>query len=185
VWFVLFGLRRGSFWVVLVIASLAMLGIAAARAPRHQDLLMVHQGLVVLGLLTATASFLAFLALAPIVRHVGPLATGVRRVDGAVHTAPGVLAFLLVVLVAVSEEVFWRGYVQGRLAEDVGPERAFRLTAVTYAAAHLLTFNLALIVAALACGSLWGWLRLRTGSVVPAVLSHCVFVCLMVSLYPV
>jgi membrane protease YdiL (CAAX protease family) len=85
-----------------------------------------------------------------------------------------------VLVVALPEEFFYRGYIQGRL-RDLWPEgktifgarlgRAFWLTALLFAIGHLAifqTWRLAVIFPAL----LFGWLRERTGTVMGAALFH-------------
>src|SRR2546422_4012210 len=108
VWFLVFGLRRGPFWPVLVAASAVMLAVSLRRVPRHQDLLMVHQGLIVLGLLSALALVFVFLILSPVARNVSALAVGYRRVDASVRTAPVPVVLLLLLLVTGAEEMYWR-----------------------------------------------------------------------------
>ena len=83
-------------------------------------------------------------------------------------------------VVALPEEFFYRGYIQGRL-RDLWPDgkrivgarlgRAFWLTALLFAIGHLAifqTWRLAVIFPAL----LFGWLRERTGTVMGAALFH-------------
>jgi membrane protease YdiL (CAAX protease family) len=83
-------------------------------------------------------------------------------------------------VVALPEEFFYRGYVQGRL-RDLWPEgrrvlgarlgRAFWVTALLFTAGHLAifqTWRLAVIFPAL----LFGWMRERTGTVMGAALFH-------------
>jgi membrane protease YdiL (CAAX protease family) len=83
-------------------------------------------------------------------------------------------------VVALPEEFFYRGYLQGRL-RDLWPEgkrvlgarlgRAFWLTALLFAVGHLAIFQawrLAVIFPAL----LFGWMRERTGTVMGAALFH-------------
>lgn len=83
-------------------------------------------------------------------------------------------------VVAVPEEFFYRGYLQGRL-RDAWPEgrvvfgarlgKAYWLTAVLFALGHLAIFEfwrLAVVFPAL----LFGWMRERTGTVMGAALFH-------------
>ena len=83
-------------------------------------------------------------------------------------------------VVALPEEFFYRGYIQSRL-RDAWPEgrrflgarlgRAFWLTAVLFAVGHLAifeTWRLAVVFPAL----LFGWMRERTGTVIGCALFH-------------
>ena len=92
----------------------------------------------------------------------------------------------MAVLNAAAEELFWRGYLPGRVAAARRPARppvlpAVVLPAVLYASYHGLTIGRLVGVASgaalmtggvLGAGLFWGWLRRRTGSVWPALLSH-------------
>jgi membrane protease YdiL (CAAX protease family) len=91
------------------------------------------------------------------------------------------LAFLLLLGAGPAEELFWRGFVQGRLAVVRGERRAILTTALGFTVYHVLTLaaltRSALWTAAgavLVCGAgvFWGWLREREASVWPAALSH-------------
>jgi membrane protease YdiL (CAAX protease family) len=107
--------------------------------------------------------------------------------------------YAIVALVnAPAEELFWRGYLHARWVPAPRPERSPRaaspqppvvrhagasiaILAVGYTSYHLLTIarlipSLTGAITAsggvLAAGLFWGWLRQRTGSVWPALLSH-------------
>ena len=84
------------------------------------------------------------------------------------------------IVVALPEELFYRGYLQTRL-RDVWPRGrlflgarlgpAFWLTAVLFALGHLAIFEvwrLSVFFPAL----VFGWLREKTGSILPAVIFH-------------
>ncbi|MHC4563920.1 MAG: lysostaphin resistance A-like protein [Planctomycetota bacterium] len=83
-----------------------------------------------------------------------------------------VIAVLLVVWIAPAEEIFWRGFLQKRLADRIGPWRGYLVAAVLYAAVHVWAFNVMLLIAALVCGVFWGWLMLRCKSLWPGIISH-------------
>jgi len=98
---------------------------------------------------------------------------------------PAMLAFMAM-LDAAAEELFWRGYFPGRVALT-RPDRnrsivlTVFLPSVLYASYHAVTIAglvgatggvVILTGGVLAAGLLWGWLRWRTGSVWPSLLSH-------------
>jgi membrane protease YdiL (CAAX protease family) len=92
-----------------------------------------------------------------------------------------VLALLLLLGTGLAEELFWRGFIQGRLTGDLGARRAILQTALGFTVYHGLTLAAltrnALWTAAgalLVCGAgiFWGWLREEYASVWPAALSH-------------
>lgn len=86
---------------------------------------------------------------------------------------------------ALCDELTWRGLVQGELDERWGARRGWIVGAVLYAAAHAPTLvtlrddlagpNPLLLLLALGSGLCWGFLRARSGRLVPAILSHAAF----------
>jgi membrane protease YdiL (CAAX protease family) len=101
----------------------------------------------------------------------------------ALRWPPGFLEQILaqVVAVALPEEFFFRGYLQGRLAE-VWPDRrrmwgapvgrALVVSAVLFAVGHVLVDGNLLRLAVFFPALVFGWMRARTGSILPGVLFH-------------
>jgi membrane protease YdiL (CAAX protease family) len=94
-------------------------------------------------------------------------------------------------VVSLPEEFFYRGYLQTRLTHAWGEGRqrffgasigpAFWLTQVLFAVGHLGQFHfwrLAVFFPAL----LFGWLRARTGSIVPGIVVHAISNLVLMSL---
>jgi membrane protease YdiL (CAAX protease family) len=98
-------------------------------------------------------------------------------------TVPVVLG-IMAVLNAAAEELFWRGYFPGRVAlASTSPSSLLTvfLPAALYASYHAVTIGqlvgnaggaVLMTGGVLGAGLLWGWLRQRTGSVWPALISH-------------
>jgi membrane protease YdiL (CAAX protease family) len=91
------------------------------------------------------------------------------------------LFFVQFILIALPEEIFFRGYLQTRLQAllgrrlvvlggDVGP--AVWLTSVLFALSHLVAIPSGHRLAVFFPSLLFGWLRDRTGSVAGAVVAH-------------
>ena len=85
-------------------------------------------------------------------------------------------------LVAVPEEIFYRGYLQTRLTglfrrrwmvlgADMGP--AVIVTSAVFAAGHLIAVPSPGRLAVFFPSLFFGWVRNRSGSVVPAAVLHC------------
>ncbi|MBS2013895.1 MAG: CPBP family intramembrane metalloprotease [Deltaproteobacteria bacterium] len=91
----------------------------------------------------------------------------------------------VLIVMAIAEEIVWRGLVTTLLAEVVGSRRAWVWAAVLYAAAHVPTMwalrdpvagaNPVLPAAALACGLVWGFLARRFERLLPSIFSHVLF----------
>lgn len=98
------------------------------------------------------------------------------------HVAPFVAAM---VIIAVAEEIVWRGLVVSLLEEKVGSRRAWMVSAVLYALAHTPTIwalsdvnagpNPLLVIAALGAGLVWGFMARRFERLVPGMISHVLF----------
>lgn len=113
--------------------------------------------------------------------QIGPVPQGSARLTFA----------LAIVAVAVLEEIVWRGMVQQILEEFLGVRRGWIFAAILYALAHLPTLwalampsvgkNPLVILAALFCGAVWGFLVARKQRLPPALLSHALFTYAMTS----
>ena len=81
-------------------------------------------------------------------------------------------ALLSALLIIPGEEIVWRGAVLRPLAARYGPRAGIGLGALAFAAAHLAFGSPLLLLAAVGCGTFWGWLTLKTRSLVPAIVCH-------------
>lgn len=80
-------------------------------------------------------------------------------------------------LVPPLEELFYRGYCQTRLEEDVGAPTAIVATAGLFAFSHsqyhlLNVLNIGMLVTTLCSALAWGYVFYRTRSLVPTILAH-------------
>jgi membrane protease YdiL (CAAX protease family) len=92
---------------------------------------------------------------------------------------------LVIVVLAIAEEVVWRGLVISLLAELIGSSRAWVWSAVLYSVAHLPTAwalrdpvagpNPVVVLAALGCGLVWGLMARRFERILPGLFSHVLF----------
>jgi membrane protease YdiL (CAAX protease family) len=81
------------------------------------------------------------------------------------------------VLVPIVEELFARGYIQTRLSEDFGAASAIWITAFFFAFAHTQYFlasplALGLLISALFGSIVGGYVRYRSGSLLPVMIGH-------------
>jgi len=96
-----------------------------------------------------------------------------------------ILVSVGVALVAVLEEIVWRGLVQQVLEERLGVKKGWLGTAALYALAHVPSVwllampgagkNPLVLMAAAFCGVVWGFLVGRMQRLPPALISHAVF----------
>jgi membrane protease YdiL (CAAX protease family) len=80
-------------------------------------------------------------------------------------------------LVPILEELLARGYIQSRLTEDFGPLAAILMTALFFALSHRQYFiatplGLGMLAAILFSAIIVGYVRHRTGSLLPGMIGH-------------
>jgi membrane protease YdiL (CAAX protease family) len=81
--------------------------------------------------------------------------------------------FAISLVAGISEEAFFRGAIQGSLADRVGWGLALVLASVVFGAAHLITWIYAIIAAFIGAylGLLWIW----TGNLLAPMITHAVY----------
>lgn len=89
--------------------------------------------------------------------------------------SPAAIGALLFFWIGPAEEIFWRGFVQTRLAARFGDLTGLALAALAYACVHLWAVNLMLFGAALIGGVFWGALYWRCRSLWPGIISHALW----------
>jgi uncharacterized protein len=96
-----------------------------------------------------------------------------------------VFVVAVIIVMAVAEELVWRGLVISLLEERVGSSRAWVWAAVLYSIAHVPTIwalsdpvaglNPVVPAAALAAGLLWGYMARRFERLLPGIFAHVLF----------
>lgn len=166
--------------------------VAIVRLRRRGELYRVMRpagGDLTLGAVVAATLYVAAMigqrALAP---HGSPREAWIAGIyhllgdptDTAYHLAAGAIF-----VIAALEELTFRGLVMRVLDDRLGARRAWLLSSGLYALAHLPTAfllraplagpNPLVVLAALGCGFVWGWLANRSGRVTPALFAHALF----------
>ncbi len=116
---------------------------------------------------------LGTLALSVAVSSVGPQPEGMKQVIELAQDPgkllPSLFAFAL--LAPVVEELIFRGLLYGWIEGRWGSRVALVVSSLAFAAAH---YEPAHILLVLPLGFLFGWLRRRTNSLAPSLVSHIV-----------
>ena len=134
------------------------------------------------GLLIATPLILGVLNATPLVfellgyeQPVQPVLTDVISQRGASFG----LAFAMAAVIGPAlEELLFRGFLQSALIARVGPLRAIVATSVVFAALH----DTGAMFPIFALSLLLGWMRYRTGRLEAAILAHCVWNAVTISI---
>ncbi len=82
------------------------------------------------------------------------------------------IVLLIALLIAPAEELFWRGFLQHRLAGRIGLVPGMATAALLYTAVHLPAGNIMLTIAALVGGGFWGMLYAWRRSLTANITSH-------------
>jgi uncharacterized protein len=100
-------------------------------------------------------------------------AAGIRNVYALKAGVPLLRIVLLIAfIIGPGEELFWRGFFQEKAGATTSRNFGFSLTVLLYAAVHMASGNIMLVLAAAVCGVFWGWLYLRFRSPLINVISH-------------
>jgi membrane protease YdiL (CAAX protease family) len=139
-----------------------------------RDLKSGLAGKLALGLLAAAALYGVFWAGNELSRALFPFAASdIGRVYGFKSGVPVARVVLLMALViGPGEEIFWRAYLQRRWQARFGRWPGFLAAAALYTLVHAASGNVMLVLAAAVCGLFWGFLYMRTGSVLLVAVSH-------------
>jgi membrane protease YdiL (CAAX protease family) len=169
----------------------AIYAVRAARAGMLAERLRPRSGDFAFGFTTAALVYAAALVGRALLVRSGSARSGwlvqiyLHFGEPSFISAHILLVTLLVVIVAMLEEIAWRGYVLSVLASRIGPRAAWPVTAVLQAVSYVATVtmlrypfagpNPLVVFAVLGSGLLWGFVVARTQRLPVAVISHAMF----------
>ena len=179
-------LQRVGTWTPFAFVGLGLASVAVWRSVVARSLLRPTLARTLVGLvggaLMVVGTHLAYRAL---VTFAPPVAEATRRLLILLNVAgfSPALRALLIVLIASCEEVIFRGLLPtsatvGKSVPHVPTSRELSQIvafAGVYAFTTLPLGSPLLVLCALACGSLWGFMRVATGSLVAPALAHVVW----------
>jgi uncharacterized protein len=180
-WFVMFSPWIAlplNFWLLMFVATglLGGLGLALQRK-KLAELYFFKPRFVAVGIIAAAALYAIFFVGEVLSTSLFDFAKPeISRVyDTRELASPLVIGALLAFWVGPAEEIFWRGLVQQRLAENYGAVLGYLTASFLYAAIHIFALNFMLLMASLICGLFWGALFMKYKSVWPGVISHALW----------
>lgn len=161
-----------NFWMGIFIAAFIILFFALTDG-RTLKIIRPERGDFAVGVISGILIFSLFFIISLINKKFFPeLYRYVEDVKSLKHLAPVYITLPVAVFVSISEEVFWRGFIQRRLMESFGRLKGYIFMIVLYSLSHALTFNLSLVVAALGAGAFWGFLFIWKRDLTPVIISH-------------
>jgi len=190
-WFAMFspwGIDDKFFWPVMMFST-GVLGVCALGIDRKRlgEVYFIKWAHVLLGVLFAGMLYFVFYAGNFLSMYIFSFA-GSQVADVYSTRSSGqlwVIGLMLFLWIGPLEEVFWRGFVQRRLAERFGDWGGYLLACGVYTLVHIFSLNLMLIAAAGVCGVFWGWMFKRFKSVWPGLISHALWDVLIFVILPV
>jgi len=184
--------------LVFLTAAALLVAFSAPFVTRGQNLFTVLAGFFIIGLLSVIAAVvpmgwaalpalglreagwrpIVFGALGTLALSVGVSQLGIEpegmKQAMEISRGPGLFPislFIMGLLAPVIEELVFRGLFFGWLAGRWGGGVAAGVSSLVFAAAHLEPTHILLV---LPLGLLFGWLRWRTGSLLPSMVAHIV-----------
>ena len=92
---------------------------------------------------------------------------------------------LLIFIIVLGEELFWRGYVQQHLKNWISPKLAVLVTSILFALSVAISGFWPGVLAALITGLVWGFLYEWKKSLPLIIVSHEVFILLLFLILPI
>ncbi|MCC8431989.1 CPBP family intramembrane metalloprotease [Reyranella aquatilis] len=163
---------RSNLLVLSAFFGTCLLGLLVAVLPLGRDA-PAALGLRPVGWRPIVFGVVGTTVLSFAVSQTGLQPEGVRQVTEGIQRTSEILKTLavLAVLAPLAEELVFRGLLYGWLAGRWSNLVAFVLSSLAFAAAHTEPVHILLV---LPLGFWFGWLRWRTGSLVPTIVAHVV-----------
>jgi len=176
----------GGLYVVLGAAALYRMftrgELAQQMRPRTGDLAL---GAATAALMYGVTMAVHLAVTGPSSPRVGWIMRLYLQIGDPSTEAQQLIVSVAVFLIAGLEEIAWRGLVLPAIAAPLDQPRAWLITTLLYAAAHIPTcflladttagLNPLVVAAALGCGLVWGRIAIRTQRLVPAIFAHALF----------
>lgn len=183
-WAFTFGLEWGNFWVKIGITVLCVAGYSIlCQRPR----IAFRWSSLALGVISAALLYGVFWAGNALAPYVVPGARGhVGGIYGLGEGSSRTWIFLLLFFVTgPGEEIFWRGFLQGRLMGKLGTFWGYAAAALIYGGVHIFSRNPMLVLAALVAGAFWGAQYLWRRDLLALIVSHSLWSATIFAVFPI
>lgn len=176
-WFAMFVLKPMNFWVEMSLSIALLVAMAFIIKRDIFKIGKIKYRNIIIGVLSAIGLYILFYTGNIFLGYILPFKdTQMLSVySNKSGTNQFLIGFLLLFLIAPGEELYWRGFIQKTLSKRFGENKGYIFGVILYAAVHIVTGNLMLVIAALVCGIFWGWLYKKENSLVPVIISHAIW----------
>lgn len=186
-WYLMFVIKPMNFWLEmsLSILLLVIMALYAKRDLLHFEKISLRH--IVIGIISAVGLYFVFYFGNIIAGYLFPFKdTQVLSVySNRSQGNPFWIGLMLLFIIGPGEELFWRGFIQNTLSKKIGENKGYILATLLYAGVHIITGNFMLVIAALVCGTYWGWIYKKEKSLVPIIISHALWDLTIFILFPV
>lgn len=180
-WFVMFSPLTSpfvSFWPVMSFSGMLLVMLAFCLGGNPVDFRSSTLSNLLLGIIIAFALWCFFWVGDKVSQWLFSFAR--PQIDAIYDMKSGfpqwVIAVLLFFVIGPAEEIFWRGFVQRSMSQRWGAWHGFLCSTLCYTLVHVWSGNLMLLLAAAACGCMWGFLYFLMPRRLPAlILSHALW----------
>ncbi len=166
-----------NLWLVMTMAAVVLTSMAASFSDWYRRIRFSASD-VVIGIASAAALWGVFW----VGDKLSQLMFNFARPEvNAIYSfkesiSPWLLSLLLLFIIGPAEEIFWRGYVQHKMASKWGQSMGFLMATAVYALVHAGSCNFMLVMAALVAGGFWGLIyRFYPNRLGALVISHAVW----------
>lgn len=173
-WILVFVIRPLEFWLMLTLSTFVLILVAFAINGVKTSL-RFNSSLMLMGVLSGVALYLLFYFGFQLTKSNPVFSQGVGEVYGLRTVPSSLIALALLFPIGPGEEIYWRGLIQRRFSEQLGPSAGLLITTCAYALIHLPTLNLPLIMTAFIGGLVWGYMYQKASSLATVIVSHVLF----------
>jgi sodium transport system permease protein len=162
--------------LAVIVAPAMLMTLLLTRSPRQTLLLRLpHRGALAAAALLALAIHPFAIAAQTVVQQLYPFSDEMQKAMEGLHgmlaAAPGwQIILVLAILPAVCEELVFRGFILSGFRQTGHTVRAIVLSAILFGLVHGI---LQQSIIACVLGLVLGFLAVRTGSILPGMLFHC------------
>lgn len=183
-WAFTFGLGWGNFWVKI---GATVFFVTAYSVLWQRPRITFRWSSLALGIASAALLYGIFWAGNALAPFVVPGARG--QVGGIYGLGEGSrkiwICLLLLLVTGPGEEIFWRGFVQGRLQEKWGSFCGYGVATLIYGGVHVFSRNPMLIFAALVAGAFWGAQYSLRRDLLALIISHSLWSAFIFAVLPI
>lgn len=185
-WCFAFSVPVGNFWVKIAVSA-SLLAICSFRLNLdNPPRINFNVKGIFIGLVSAALLYVIFLIGQAISHFLFSFSQSqVNSIYGlGKGSSMWMIIMLLLFVTGPAEEIYWRGFLQKRLADRYGAWQGWLIGAALYAGVHICSLNFMLVGAAAVAGLFWGFIYWRLDNLAPVIISHAIWSATIFAIFP-